>query len=343
VTNQLTSEAGVDTETVVTRSRGVNGFTPNLSASYSVTPGFDYEILDSQDFYRGILSPISTDTLVHYMLQGWPSELISSLVIERFTIVEKSSEDDKSPKITRLDNNPVDPKDMEKFRAFIACLNIEPKELKGETILFPKMKRSDIRTLGDIEIFNSRAWGFENDTPNSALKLSRPRTDTLSITPSKCVGNAVLKDMPDFNFLKKFENEDGTFLSSYSVTNEDDTFRHNSNVTVVSADKKTEIRIVTRSIHGVIYYLGECLRARNEGCFYQDGEEKKLVSNIRQTQKQDSAAPVTASLYGKTYEIPADVSDADRTFQSLAFVNQMLNLQKTASASPSTSTVRLVN
>jgi len=344
VTRQ-TSEVGQATSSLTeTLSRGVNSVSPTASASYSHTPGFDYQILDSQDFYRGILTPITTETAAHYMQQGWSRNLISMLTIESIEIRDKSGVKDP----IKYDNDPdtydSDPDvetNLKKFQSFLKCVNITPLERSANETVFAGVDQSKIMSLEDLDLFNEARWAIGSKTRTDGntgkVILSRSQSDTLKIgePADKPECFEIKKALKDKTFTPTTETVQVPLNNTPSPTG------------LLASSEDREVHVTMRSLSGVIYYLGECLRAGEEACTYQSSSnEKRYISKITEKSRHTGNLPIAfeTSLYSKTYMVPeGDVEGEDRTFTSLTFVNQMLNLQKAASAAPSTSTVRLVN
>ena len=330
-TEAITNAGGTTTQIVDTVSRGVNTVTPSASATFSITPSFDYEILDSQDFYRGILQPIPVETLAHYMLQGWSNDLVAMLAIEKIEIRKKNTNE----VIKTYDNDPDNSQEALEFRDFLSCAPLEAREQSSSKVIsFQSINNSNVNTLEHVDLFENSGWAF-ND--KDQLTLSRANNDTLAFgDKSAACRDITLQPLIRGNVTPDFS---AFTLSNNFVTQEVDNIGSPTQLLVVSNDY--DVYITTRSIHGILYYLGECLRASNENCAYPDNRQK-AITTITQS-KPENGYFLKTSLYGKTYYIPANDSDNDRTYQSLAFVNQLLNLQKTASASPTTTNVRVVN
>ena len=68
---------------------GISASNPATSSpSVSVTPGISDDVApqEDQDFYRGILTPVSKATWALYQDQGWPADLLFHLLVERFEV-----------------------------------------------------------------------------------------------------------------------------------------------------------------------------------------------------------------------------------------------------------------
>ena len=56
------------------------------SGEVSSNPTYDVAVLDSQKFMRGILSPVSMETVQLYWEHGWPRDLLFHLLVESVTL-----------------------------------------------------------------------------------------------------------------------------------------------------------------------------------------------------------------------------------------------------------------
>ena len=64
--------------------------TTTPSATFTTTPTFDVNLLDTQDFMRGFLTPVSPATFAHFWRQGWPRELLLHLLVRELRVVDVS-------------------------------------------------------------------------------------------------------------------------------------------------------------------------------------------------------------------------------------------------------------
>ena len=79
------------------------------SIGFSSNPSFDLAVLDSQEFMRGILTPVAMETIDYYWQSGWPKEMLLHLFVDK---IEISTAEGKS----RLFDNEPDKPDA--FRDF---------------------------------------------------------------------------------------------------------------------------------------------------------------------------------------------------------------------------------
>lgn len=113
------------TDTVVdTLTRGATNWTPQ--AQIGVTTGTDFQIASnaSEEFYRGILGPLSSGIIIHYLRQGFPPDLLSHLVIGRLEFYARITAPGEAPVTVRLGeirNSPDDPRSAALFGAAMRC------------------------------------------------------------------------------------------------------------------------------------------------------------------------------------------------------------------------------
>jgi hypothetical protein len=62
--------------------------TTTPSATFTTTPTFDVNLLDTQDFMRGFLAPVSPSIFAHFWRQGWPRELLLHLLVRELQVVD---------------------------------------------------------------------------------------------------------------------------------------------------------------------------------------------------------------------------------------------------------------
>jgi hypothetical protein len=121
-TDMATTGEGVD-QVLETLNQG-GTFTP--SAQINVTTGTDFQVgvNATEEFYRGILGPLSSDIVVHYLRQGFPPDLLSHLVIRRLEIrarVTTPNKDVFEHRLADLQNSPDERADADRFAEAMKC------------------------------------------------------------------------------------------------------------------------------------------------------------------------------------------------------------------------------
>jgi len=133
-----------------------------------------------------------------------------------------------------------------------------------------------------------------------------------------------------------------------------------------AAPEQAQVRLTTRSLEGMIYYLGEVLRAESGAAGDVSQAEGTTVwawNRIRhrdmvwglfvaESGRAPSDSPISVDFEGSTYFVPSECSDTQacpdlqhrhRTLQVLALLNEIWGLQKEAAQMPIVPTVTVVN
>ena len=61
--------------------------TASPSATFTQNPTFDVNVLNTQDFMRGFLTPVAPAIFAYYLRQGWPPELLIHLMVREISVV----------------------------------------------------------------------------------------------------------------------------------------------------------------------------------------------------------------------------------------------------------------
>ncbi|HWV61640.1 MAG TPA: hypothetical protein VN034_13340, partial [Sphingopyxis sp.] len=118
--------------TSTTTTPGVEVFTPALEASIVTGSNLDIAVFDTQEFYQGITTSLTSSQVAHYLHQGWPPELLMYLMIESVEFVP--APEDGSPVIdVAWKNDPDDDDAMKRFADFVARypidLGVKPEKI----------------------------------------------------------------------------------------------------------------------------------------------------------------------------------------------------------------------
>ncbi|HEV2745995.1 MAG TPA: hypothetical protein VGW34_01690 [Allosphingosinicella sp.] len=162
--NTVIRGAGTTTDTdpagkvATSVAEGVETFTPNLSAQVVTGPNFDIAVFDTQEFYQGILTSVPTTTVAHYLYQGWRSDLLMYLLVQRVNF--RASSDIKGPdgKLIFKKGNLVgsietmpQAGETDRFRAFVECFELAPEAAQVAPVdLAPVSRLSEI-TMEDLK------------------------------------------------------------------------------------------------------------------------------------------------------------------------------------------------
>src|SRR5258708_37559265 len=84
------------------------------TASFTVSP------LDTQEFVRGITTPLPAKTFAYYLDQGWPATMLFHLLIREIQIFRMN--DNEKVRVARFTNYPQNQKDFDQFQEAVEQL-----------------------------------------------------------------------------------------------------------------------------------------------------------------------------------------------------------------------------
>lgn len=339
-----TTRDGMLTLTGRTVANGANTFTPGAGGKISTTPSFDVTVHDTQEFYRGILASVDISTINHFLRQGWPSDLLTYLFVEEVRIFDKGAGKPRA----NLENDPDDPVKAKAFSEFVKCLTLAPKtEKSASTPLFSISELERVK-LGDIALLDGKT--FDYVAGGKGGKIVRLGGSSHSLTLEKTADASCGKDALETKLGVSLLSLEAltSSQSDNSITASDELDGGSGQDTLVLRNGDIEIEIEFRSVQGVLYYLGEYIRAGHcpylttgsNGAPIFVAASSSWHSSCAGDDAQKSDSVIAASLDGARYWIPRN--RAGRSLQVLTLVEQLLNLQKSADARPTTQTVRVV-
>ncbi len=331
-----------------TVSRGVDTITPSLSAKLSASPSFNYAVLDTQDFYNGILTSIPESTIIHLLDQGWRSELLAPLVIEsavgngveadreRFlecysmfrvgltTADTKIGPLEELIKAQAIDFSAFDPGKLkiDNKEVFLAGgtrpkLVMAPKEECAVSDVFPELVAAANMSISELTIVYNIGQTFNG------------------------VG-----EEPAEPYRKQVEAQLQGYMSMRSNGGDESEGQENEKSSEPCSTKKDAeselslvIRVKLRSTQGMIYAIGEQVRSvvRPSEKSIDEGIRFKLVCGA-------GIKYAVSTLYNGTRCGIEDGDGEDRkdSLKTLALLNQLINLQKSSKDKPSTQQVTVV-
>lgn len=426
--NTTTTTNSLDPENFLSTmiARGAQVINPTGSLNYSSSPSFDYELLDTQEFYNAITASIPADTLANYLRQGWHAELIAALATEDVTFIGELLHSDDKPVETKNEiaiehdlfkiNNDAKYREtdsgniLQNFGLFLQCFSLEPVsrrpdenvKIAVDDTLKKNLSLEGLSELGesgwrfkDSEITHTNpradAIGFklvngnENDEPDCSEYKETAKLEIIELLKQKKFQNDKGVWEIDTAQLTKDEKNDG-IRESLSSSPPFDPEKGTANVYTFPIVKKSsdgriihrhKIRVSVsmgiRSTQGLIYFLGEYIRAIDETA--ENNLQYKVYAIHRKdvgyrcvfqlTPGAPRSALVRTRVRSKGYHIPhyqkntADDKKNSRkdyrpcktkygsegnrnVYNSLAFINQMINLRKSADTRPNTVNVRSV-
>lgn len=321
-TSQTTTQVGTQSIFAWT-----NAFTP--AATLSATDGFNFDvsILDTSEFYRGLLTPITPDTFDFYLGQGIPPEMLLNLLVERITITENGQ--------TRTYVNDPSGQRYEAFRTVLAHMlqlglttEVVSSELPVGPVLTPA-EAGDVKNL----VAAAQAGLVPKPTPGKGFQLIKPTTAARFCFMASAPGLPVL---PQASLCKVSPARRAGTKATPQVSSDGTLeFEHAS------------MTIQLRSTRSVFAYLGRLVVEQTENgrppLEMQTPEVREFappgtgLALFRVIKGSDMDSLATTDYRGASYSIPVGQQGVSATV--LSIVTQLLSLSKSVNSVPNTGTV----
>jgi hypothetical protein len=301
---------------------GLNGaYSIAPSVSYSTSPSFDLMVWDNKEFTNGMMTPVSMDTVYYYLEElGWHKEMLLHLFVDRIEMY------DNGIIAERFDNYPVDKEKFERFqgklRELLKCRLVGQERFEP---IGPRLKAEEMDDLEQLIQVQKAGLTLNRVTEgkNEWYQLSSRKMDY----SYSCGGDG--------------KAEAGTYRVSGTKSRRQ-----------AGSGDKPEYRISLRSPEGVLYYLGEILRAETEKGFVPMIEVCSAKPHVPlfvvSKSAGDSSSVISVDYDGSTYSIPRSPSGADssctgdRSMHVLTFISLLIAEQKAGMNVPVTGAVTAV-
>ena len=110
----------------------------NVSTQLSVQQGADSIVLDTQEFMRGITTPVAPALMTYMLDQGWPQQMVLSLFVRSIEFYEDRAgapgDKPKAVMVDRLDNAPGNETQFARFQRSVDRLRLCEIALKSGSI-----------------------------------------------------------------------------------------------------------------------------------------------------------------------------------------------------------------
>ena len=252
---------------------GATNWTPRLGVRINSGTDFEIGINATDDFWKGITTPVAPSTIVHLLRQGWERDLISYLFIHRIEFVGRIRDPAGTVIATlplaRFANAPDNEATVEPFSSLMRCRTLYYGLVEGAgrseyginfsenvaTDFNPDAQRADCerleRQLRDAFVAGLRAQGLplppaaERTSGSGAGPAPSGSADSFSGQANYVAGNQGTEAAP------------GTALQDGAGFTANEYFRD-----LVPAGYRADLQIdiSLRSVEGLIHYLGEYVR-----------------------------------------------------------------------------------
>ena len=326
-TSTITSSA--TPSTVTTHSGDV--FTPGLSGSFTTNPTFSVSVLESEEFYRGILQPLSTQVLGLYVSQGWDSELLTHLFVESVQFRAPSG-------ITRVLRNDPCSDDWKRWAGKVEYAETLATAPRGVRI-------DELDADGLLALWGRGASVRECDGKTSCKDtngyLVTPKTNRRLVMNTEKIENIeFIKGLSTFESDSTGDGQDhadSAFVKNFFATQS--LLESENGVFLLNPNSKESITLVTRSTDGIVYSVGEYLRriAENSNCEISiDGGD--ALFRVEKGAPEDGAL-VVGTVNGQPWFITPDADN--RAMQILGLIQQLVNLHRKGENVPQSNFIQI--
>jgi hypothetical protein len=354
-----------------------------LAGTVGGGPSFTVPVLDTQEFYQGIMKPIPGQLIDFYVHEEYPREEIFNLFIEK--IVLRRADCNPSSHLKNCEmtfiNYPGTDLDFDLTQAVIEhLLNLG---LSTEKVLEDKTKAKG----KDCSSNSSSADSSKDCSPPppafrfcfspreilvQAYVDESARCGSLAQGMSRqTIGeNARKTTTAPIRLSDSFIHDLERILIYETTQNrQDDSYGYQPNLAAFT-NKRVTFDIYTRSTEGIIYYLGEIVRRRlypdqqfargprtvkiKIGPFYtqiptEPCPLENKVSGFRchnlfvLDNGFEAGSPLSVNYGGTQYSVPSDSGEAGKTMHVLSLVKQLLAVNTSAKSLPQTNVISVIS
>jgi hypothetical protein len=330
-----------------------SGFIFSPSATTSNSPIFNLSVLNTKEFYQGILHPIDTQIIAFYLSERFPERVLLTLLISEIQVDNKSFSNDIGIYYDY---------DRKKYVANYSDFSGELESLirKGLTVkpigetkaLGPPLSAEDILKMDIARL----------DAQNIAIAQhsSSDKSDGGSAsTTARLRGVYYQLEKSDVTYPFCFRQTDSNPNDTCAAKEQEPASRRGAKRTQVANPRAKagvydlyldgrKIALKVRSVEGVIYYLGEWAREEffpssggpptpprifNEYSRCHDTNKKDILFELKRGTARERA--ISTSYEGEEYYVGVDPSGCDRSSQVMELVLELLALNNSAKDLPS--------
>jgi hypothetical protein len=347
-----------------------------LTGSVSTNPSFEMNVLNNEKFQRGIQQPVKTEVIEFIRQQGWRDDLLMALLIERIDVIAAAAGNgfEKGETITSLNNANLRgpgayPGENESSAAWLAFLTAKKMVPKATTKAAVNLVRVDKllaqSSIGDLSLLDGKA--FEIGETEKISYIRRPESNGVTIAfadrkwpATPCRPRAETANAADADPMTAAANTAQVKANTIEIggpkvmallieTDEEHRSKADphptengietlpAKLTIGGKTIKVSLRVIPRSVQGMMYFLGEYSRGGKHRYCLPSGQ---LVFDLREG--VEPGAAVATRFRDKRYSIPDAAIDNGISLQVIDLIQQLLNLHKSADELPFTRSVTVV-
>jgi hypothetical protein len=381
----FTSITDVNISSPVSGSLGFNiPFGGDAKSLFTVTPAADASsgietslvVLNKQEFFRGITTPIKGETFHFYLLQGWPRELLFYMFIRKIDLKSEQTRGNIIGASDRRCDKEKDKKNPDELCDFAPLEETFGMFCKDPIAQFDKDNEPYTNQPGNPCKFmrfqdlvrRLRILDFDVVRTTDTKDVIEKIVTEVTIVTEVSKGPQGKTEVTKTEIVKK---DFVTFSLSYKadlVTFEPDIQLKLSGIDfsdaeIVRPPVPPLPEVFLRSPEAMIFYMGELLEVQNRPLKKVEsvtednlrdigytpiitlgsGWKRKKVNLFRVIKGAIAgAAAVTVSHEGDTYHIPRNKEEQGSSMHVLSLVSQIFALHRSSKELPSTSTIRVI-
>jgi hypothetical protein len=322
----------------------IDTFSPSITVSNS--PTYTVSVLNTKEFYQGILTPIPMKSLSYYINIGFPKYPLLTLVISEIDYGPRNARKrlyNVPDRIVEGDGASAGHQFPDLLRKFIAMgLTVEDvEETTSLGLPFEKAKYPSPTELVNLDAKGIRVVGLGD----GRFQLEKVNQNSrFCFDPNLAQGIRVYAGMPVGEIGAQLPEALLCGAKASPVPNaakrrtERAATPRPAPTDAASVDGPLVIR--THSTEGIIYYLGEIVRLQLGLVPPRTANWDPHIFHLRQGAGGPGA--ITAAFQGRDYHIEVDPSGADRSSQVLDLVTELLAQNNSAKDLPQPSVIPIV-
>jgi hypothetical protein len=296
---------------------------PSISASNS--PTYTVSVLNTKEFYQGILTPIPMKTLSYYIHIGFPEYLLLTLVVSEIEYGPPSAR----KRIANVVDRKIDLPGFKPNLQFsdllkkLISMGLTTEEVEETTKLgrpFPAARYPSPTDLATLDAKGIRVVPVDH----ALFQLEKSASASRFCFDPNLAREPVYAGVP--------VGGTGEKLPASLLCGAKYDFASDGTAPSSSAKPAAPLIIRTHSTEGVIYYLGEIVRRQLQLIPPPDGDWDPNIFHLKEG--DGGVGTITASYEGRAYHIDVDPTGKDRSSQVLDLVSELLAQNNSAKDLP---------
>lgn len=321
-----------------------------LRPSLNGSPNVDITVLNEQEFFRGITTPLKPALLLYYLDQGWPMSILLPLFVQSIEFFDEAGQ------LRERVRNAPGSVEFQRFTDLIATLfHCEiagtptgefvyySGRLDGSQLKDP-VGAAAARNAGLVPVAGGKVVTQEQDAANGFM-LAADNGDLALTMVNKPDSTAC--DQHKFRTAQDQAREVSATVATTraGVGRESPADQAGAASPAAATAGKLSARLVLRSPEAMVYYLGEVVRWQNlnrRPLLFPDGPARERDFMLFDMPTAEPTRTVFKFDYqDQTYHVPP-YAPGNRTVHALSLLTQIIGLQNRGTTSPATANVRIV-